>query len=385
MVKNKNIIILVHELSANPIVRAYPLAQYLRELGHSVTIAGLISKGKELYQPYKNIDIEVFKVETEPGILNFLKKARVLINKCSNYDMVYACKPLVTTFGIGLICKLLNKRQMLFLDVEDYELVYYHDDKNNYIQKIFNRYFRGFNKPNHIRNLKFLHRFRKKVDGTTVSSELLKNIYGGIKIFHGPNEKLFFPKNSSYAQKIRQQINIPEDRPVLLFAGFPHKHKGLDSLVSIIQKSTHRPFLLTAGPDYNYSYSSIGDILDSTQYKYLGIIPNEKMPDILSACDVVPILQMKSIYTEAQLPGKLIEALCMEKIVVANSVGDLSKILDDRCGIIVEDTDQNLLETFNEVFENLELLKKEIGSNARNKFLRNFSKKANVNSLKQIL
>mgnify|MGYP001548005605 FL=1 len=44
----------VHELSGNPIVRAYPIAKAIEYLGHEVEVLGLTYNTDKIYEPYKN-------------------------------------------------------------------------------------------------------------------------------------------------------------------------------------------------------------------------------------------------------------------------------------------------------------------------------------------
>jgi len=55
--------------------------------------------------------------------------------------------------------------------------------------------------------------------------------------------------------------------------------------------------------------------------------PNAQMPEVLAAVDIVPVLQQKTPYTQAQVPAKPLEAMAMEKAVIATPVSDLEALL----------------------------------------------------------
>jgi glycosyltransferase involved in cell wall biosynthesis len=66
----------------------------------------------------------------------------------------------------------------------------------------------------------------------------------------------------------------------------------------------------------------------------LGPRPHREMPLFLAAADVVAVPQRRSRTTEAQIPGKLFEAMAMGCPILATAVSDLPEILEG-CGKVV--------------------------------------------------
>jgi len=376
---NNRASLIVHNLSSNPIVRAIPFAKYLNNLGYEVKIIGFSIGSKTIYKPYKNSKFKIVNIKIDIGLLSFLKNFNKLYNEIGNPKLIYCFKPLMTTFLFGLLKKIKSK-SILMLDVEDFELHTVKEDS-----KFINRYIRGWNKPNHIRNLKILNYFTKYADGITVSSKFLFEKYGGLIVRHGPDEKIFNPLNFDPIEN-KKKYNLPENKILILFAGYPHIHKGIDDLKEIITRLDNNCVLVLAGPDLENRFSKIKKILKQ-KCIYLGEIDNYNMPGLLSAVDIIPILQKSSLYTKAQLPAKLIEAMAMSKVIISNDVGDSNSLLSSNRGVVLKEnlSINKKVDIFKNVIKNIDFYKKNHGINSRKYFIKECSIKKNSIKLKSII
>jgi glycosyltransferase involved in cell wall biosynthesis len=59
----------------------------------------------------------------------------------------------------------------------------------------------------------------------------------------------------------------------------------------------------------------------------LGYVARADMPAVLAAVDAAPVPQVRTSFTESQVPAKLLDAMAMAKPVVASRVGDIAEIL----------------------------------------------------------
>ena len=119
--------------------------------------------------------------------------------------------------------------------------------------------------------------------------------YGGIKLYHGADTEVFNPKKFN-KQLLREKWGIPRDRKIILFAGTPRPHKGLDDLIralNIIDLDGNVNLLIVGGSiegsiDFNLYESNKKRII------YLGYQPHALMPEILHLSDLV-VLPQKDI------------------------------------------------------------------------------------------
>ncbi len=109
--------VLTPSMSSNCLGRAYLLAKILQRR-YEVEIVGLVL-GSGIWGPIADLDdvkLRFVKVGKAPISYWQLKK---LLGEVTG-DIVYASKPLFTSFGIGLLKKLSDKKPLI-LDIDDWE------------------------------------------------------------------------------------------------------------------------------------------------------------------------------------------------------------------------------------------------------------------------
>ncbi|MFM1942299.1 MAG: hypothetical protein RI897_1281 [Verrucomicrobiota bacterium] len=124
-------------------------------------------------------------------------------------------------------------------------------------------------------------------------------------------------------------FGLPPVMPLVVFAGTPWPHKGLDLLLEAIGGLGESVGLVLCGdrehPMFRRAKQELGD-----RCFLVGFLPNDRMPHFLTAGDIVPVFQKRLPYAEAQLPAKMLEAMAMEKAVIASDVADCAEILGAR-------------------------------------------------------
>ena len=96
------------------------------------------------------------------------------------------------------------------------------------------------------------------------------------------------------------------------------------------------------------------------------------MPEILKLADLVILPQRNTAIAEAQVPGKVFEAMAMAKPIIATTVSDLPEILDG-CGWIVEpENPGQLAQTIQYVLDNPKEAE-EMGQKARQRCIEKYS------------
>lgn len=355
----------VHDLSHNPIVRAYPIAKAIQNLGHEVEVLGFTYNTDKIYEPYKT-EFEYKTIRTYLDIrwviINSWKLARLATG-----DVVYAFKPLWGTFFPALIYSGFGIKRRLILDAEDNEL-WDPFIGNGWKELKKSKYY----PINPVYN-KMLHPFTFLVKRKTVACTNLQKRYGGIIVLHGPQAEKYNPDNYRTVKELRLKFHLPENAPLLLFAGRPVYYNGLDSIVkTLLHAQAIDWHLVLAGDNENEAFMYAKDQLKERCH-LLGFIPNSEMPEILKMCDVAPVIQTPIPSTEYQMPAKMLEAMAIAKGIITTDVSDMKKIIGTKNGWIIPygniNEFANLLKSIQSNTSELILR----GNNAREYFLQNAS------------
>ncbi len=355
----------VHHLSSNPIVRAYPFAKALQNMGYEVEILGLTYYSEEVYKPYR--DQFEFKTIHSYDDIRWVIINGIKLSKLATGDIAYVFKPLWGTFWPGLLYSFFGLRKRLILDAEDNEL--WDCMIGNGLAALKSS---KFYPVNPVYN-KVLHPFTWLVRKKTIVCSQLQKRYGGKIILHGPDAVKFNPDIFDTPNEIRLRYSIPTDVPMLVFAGKPVYYNGLPTLVEILKMNLAEDWhLLLVGNSNETIFQDAKKQLGSRCH-LLGFVNNELMPEVIHMADVVPILQSNIPSTNMQIPAKLLEAMAMAKAVLATDVSDLKFILSDDAGWIVDiDNKVGIAKLLNELGKDRAEMKRR-GFNARNFYLNNAS------------
>ena len=348
--------ILTPDLSSNCLGRAYLLAKILQ--GHyEVEIIGPIF-GDGIWEPVANDKNITYKSVKISGRLKPYWQIGKLIKKIDG-DVIYASKPLLTSFGIGLWKKFISKKPLI-LDIDDWQrgLV-----KENYNGLSIYRRFRFIASStlyfyntgsywNNLINEKLIH----FADEITVSNNFVEKKFGGTIIWHARDIDIFNPEK--YNKKLlREKYEISDSKKIVMFFGTPRVHKGVEILINAMNMIKNKNivlFIVGIGDNDNYGKKLTKTAKDmlGDKYKGFGIQPFEIIPEFLAIADVVVIPQKRNFATIGQVPAKVFDAMAMAKPIIATNVSDLPEILDG-CGWIVEpENPEQLAQTIKYVLDN---------------------------------
>jgi glycosyltransferase involved in cell wall biosynthesis len=366
--------LVVLDLSSNAVVRVQPIAKVLQRR-FDIDVLGL-SFGDGVLEAYR----DEFAYKVLPGA-DFLRGFASLkdLYRCVRGDVVYVFKPQLTTFGVGLLARALDHRPLL-LDVDDFETVLlYKNTRVGARLRLRRQYFleqmllKDWLNPRALRYQYIMEKFVHCADQITVASRFLQNRYGGIRLPHAVDVDFFDPARYD-GQQLRDELGIGRDQRVILFAGTPRPHKGLDLLAEAVSRlaAEYCLLLMIVG---NFK----GDPLVSRlEDRYKGLLlsiesqPHQRMPLFLAAADFVALPQQDNWIARAQVPVKLSEAMAMSKPIVASAVSDMPEMLDD-CGLVFEAGDvDTLTEQIRRLCQDAGLAE-ELGRKAREKCLREYS------------
>ncbi|HEU4557067.1 MAG TPA: glycosyltransferase family 4 protein [Longimicrobium sp.] len=310
----------VHDLAANPIVRASPLAQAL-ERDFRVEMVGLLLSGEAVYAPFR--ERYTFRtLRSRPGLAPVLAAAPRLARMAMG-DVLYACKPLFSTLLPAVLAARGGARPLL-LDVEDDEWASTAVDipasgARGVLQRLADT---------HGVKARLAHPLARRAAAVTVSTRALQRRHGGVLVRHGPDAALFDPARPGVEGRdaVRCRLGLPAGRRIALFAGRPRPQKGWATLLDALELPAAAGWdLALAGPAGAMEREAARRL--GRRFHALGLVGNDQMPGLLAAADAVPVPQRDEPFTRGQLPAKALEAMAMAVPVVATAVGDLPEIL----------------------------------------------------------
>lgn len=171
------------DFSGNSIGRTALIADILSEFCE-IYIIGLASS-TDIWSPVKeklkDFHHFCFKSKFRNLTLSLLKNMKNLLAKVISIqpDVIYAFKPLPTSYGLGLLYKLKESRIPLMLDIDDWELGLALDA--------------GWKIPISLLTTSFMENLIRFSDTITVSSYFLKHRFGGYYLPHVVDTNLYDP------------------------------------------------------------------------------------------------------------------------------------------------------------------------------------------------
>jgi len=368
--------ILTPDLSHNCLGRAYLLAKILQR-HYEVEIIGPMF-GDEIWEPVVNDKSIKYKFVKISGRFKAYWQIGKLIKEIDG-DIIYASKPLFSSFGIGLLKKVLKKIPLI-LDIDDWQMGFV---RENYSRLSIYQRFRFiasstlyfYNSSSYWNNL-FCEKLTHIADEVTISNNFLKKRFGGTIVWHGRDTDAFNPGKFD-KNLIREKYQIERTKKIVMFFGTPRAYKGIGNLIDAINLVRNQKIILyiigiADGDKYCEKLIEYAKKLLGNRFKGFGIQLFENIPEFLAIADVVVIPQKRNFATIGQVPAKVFDAMAMGKPIIATNVSDLPEILDG-CGWIVEpEKPEELAKTIQYVLDNPKEAG-EIGWKARQKCIDKYS------------
>ena len=380
--------ILTPDFSSNALGRAYLLAQLISKFCE-VEIVGP-AMDNYIWNPLLDQTTIPFKVIKWNSLFSIKE-----IFSAIDGDIIYVSKPLITSFGVGLLYQKKYKIPLI-LDIDDWELGFALDNFKS-IKGLFYLVPHKFNRYHSLISCFILEKITEAIKEEiqiTVSNSFLQKKFGGTIIWHTRDEDIFDPKKYN-SSDIRRDLKIQEDKIVVMFIGTPRPYKGVIELILSIYNSKelrNNPEIMIViggiGEDhYSKQVVQLGKKLLGDKVLFMRNIPFKELPRILSTCDIYVIPQKRTYSTFGQMPAKLFDAMAMGKTIISTDVSDIPRILD-KVGIVVP-SDETLLkkELSNAILYLIDNPKeiKRLGKKARTKFIKQYGFKAMGKRLKIIL
>jgi len=341
--------------------------------------------GDGIWKPFRKLtDVEYKFVKVKGKLFPYLK-LQELARKISG-DIIYASKPLFTSFLIGLM-ESKKRRNHLILDIDDWELGFVQESlgRLNLLDRLMTLGYSAIfpYKIGSYWNRFFCEKLVPLADEITVSNSFLRNKFGGIIVWQGRDKNTFNPRKFK-KELLREKYDLDRSKKIVIFSGTPRPYKGVDDLikaVSLIRDPNILLLVVGVGKDeYSQKLIRVGNQLLGKKFMALALQSFEKVPELLALSDVVVIPQKLSSSTIGQVPAKVFDAMAMAKPTISTAVSDLPEILDE-CGWIVKPTNsKQLADVIHYVINNSEEAEK-MGWKARQKFVEKYSWDAMADTL----
>ena len=208
------------------------------------------------------------------------------------------------------------------------------------------------------------------------------------------NSKIVYLPNSTeiFYQKVdikdKYQKLMPEDGPILMFAGNIGEAQGFDTIIksaSYLNASGVKVnwVILGDGRQRKSIEKKINDLGLKKLFFFLGSYPSEEMPDFFACADALLVTLKKSSIFSRTIPNKIQSYMACSKPIIANIDGEGGRvILEAECGLVSPSEDFIKLSKSIITFLKLSSDKKEMmGSNAKLYFKAEFEREKQINNI----
>ncbi len=349
-------------MSTNSVGRAYILGKVLTK-HHDIEIIGPMF-ATNVWPPIDQTELN-YRAIPAKSLPHFLKSAALVIKNIKG-DVIYALKPLSSSFGLSLISKSFHQRPIV-LDIDDWEIGFVKWNMAHTPIKTL----ASIHNPNWLGWTILLDKLIQLADRITTSGEFLTKKYGGYFVPHGRDVNFLDPSRFD-SVALRKELGFGNEK-IILFLGTPKPHKGIKELVEAVNLVPDKGLkILLVGAEMNDPF--VRSLVERNQdiFEVVGMRPLSERPRWLAIADVVVLPQQASTATIGQVPAKLFDAMAMAKPIVATAVSDIPSILD-RCGLVVPAGDVEALASKISYIINQPQEALLLGTFARDKCIREYS------------
>jgi glycosyltransferase involved in cell wall biosynthesis len=314
------------DFSHNCLGRALVLAELVKE-EYRVKIIGPALK-QIVWGPALPAPAKVEYKYIPSGKAGFYFKTARQLAQSADGDIVIISKAVLPSLYMTALIPGLRKKTVI-ADIDDWELGFELDRFKN--SSIVSRLKALVN----IFKLVFCEMAARRIRCRIVSNTFLQRKFGGDIIPHVRDTGRFDPALYD-AKRAKERYGIPIDKSIIMFMGTPRMHKGLSELTEAFKKAeAGNAVLVLAGFDLaDRQQKQLHDELKGKLEEKCLILPQqpfEKIPELLSAADIIVIPQQNTLSSVGQIPAKLFDAMAMAKPVIASRINDIPEILKD-CG-----------------------------------------------------
>ncbi len=339
------------DLSGGGTTRVYLVANALQQLGCQVTVVGA-QFAEQLYPvPPANLTVNAVPAKRS---LQYLANLKQLLGQIQG-DVIYAIKPRPTSFGTALLKRITAHPPVrpVLVDIDDWEMSWVSNYRPSFKQvaRDILKPDGALHNPEHPLYLEWMEKLVAKADGVTVTTQFLKQRFGGHYLPNSKDTDIFNPADYDSAAS-RQKYGLAPYR-VLMFPGTARPHKGLeDVLIALDQLNQPDLRLVIVGGRKPDSYET--DLFERWG-QWLIKLPRfsiNEMAEVVSAAHMVVVPQRDQSTAKAQFPLKLTDGMAMAKPILSTRVGDIPEILGDTGYLVDPESPDQIADQLTHIFQN---------------------------------
>jgi glycosyltransferase involved in cell wall biosynthesis len=365
--------LLCFDLSNNSLGRAALLARALAR-SHEVELIGPAKRGS-IWYPLKDLDLKIksFPWKRYPA---FIPTVRRMLRAIDG-DVVIACKPMPTSFGVGLLKKWTSGKPLL-VDIDDWEVgFFYHTGFWGKVGRFLN-----FSNPNGLPHTWLMEKLVHVADAITVSNRFLQNRFSGTLLYHCRDTSLLDPDKFD-TDRAKENLGLA-GKKVVMFLGTPRAHKGVDDLIEAMhQLDRSDACLVIIGAEKGFGDRN-EKMVEENKLVILPMIPFKDLPEHLAAADVIVIPQRKTSDTVGQMPAKIFDAMAMAKPIVSTRVSDIPEVLGDSGYLVEPGNISQLAQAMDHIFDHPKEAQAK-GKKARQRCIAHYDIKGMENKLLELV
>jgi glycosyltransferase involved in cell wall biosynthesis/SAM-dependent methyltransferase len=359
---------------------AFFLADFLRR-NHDVEVIGPTFMGTEILAPIRaaGIPIRSFPGTNLPHLVDDVDAFVSSIEA----DVIYASKPRLPAFLIAMALKERTGAPVL-MHVDDFELGFVSASEGISLDELERRRsLPDFSNPYRRTWVQACDSLIRGADAVTVSGDELQRRYGGTLVTQARDETLFDP-DLFVRENVRAQYGYGDEDRVVLFLGYPRRHKGVLEIAEAVAETDDPHIKLCIVGSFNEPLlrRQIAG-LDRKRIKLVDARPVSEVPRLMTLGDLVCLPQDTATeYALYQTPMKLTEALAMGVPVLARETASLASFVDR--GLIRKMTDGPLSEQITAAFAAPDELR-EMARRGREFFLSDLSYAAALQTVENLV
>ncbi len=377
---NLKVSVIAPDLSGGGTTRVYLVANALQQLGCDVTVVG--AQFSEQLYPVPPANLKVCSVPASRS-LKYLASLKQLLPQIQG-DVIYAIKPRPTSFGTALLKKIMTRRPVL-VDIDDWEMswVGHYRPSIKQVARDVLKSDGALRNPEHPLYLEWMENWVAKADGVTVTTQFLKQRFGGHYLPNSKDTKIFDPADYDAAAS-REKYGLAAYR-VLMFPGTARPHKGLEDVLIALDQLAQRDLrLVIVGGRKPDSYET--DLFERWG-QWLVKLPRfsiDEMAEVVSAAHVVVVPQRDQATAKAQFPLKLTDGMAMAKPILSTRVGDISEILGDTGYLVDPESPDQIASQLTQIFQDYPAATQK-GQQARQRCIKCYSTATMATRLQTVL
>ena len=249
-------------------------------------MVGALGRNEEIY-PQPPAGITVIPVTAAPMARRAYETQRAVRG-----DLIYAIKPRVSSFGIGLWC---HGRRGLWLDIDDRETEFRAEyDATHHVswRRRARRQFKRARNLDDASYTRWMEELTGRASVVTANTRLLCDEFGAVYVPSAKDTALFDPARFD-ADACRRQLGL-EGMRVIMFPGTPRAHKGIEDVLEALELSNwpDARLVLVGGREVGHKYAqSLGERYGQWIGVQLPAVATDDMPAVVAAAHVVMVPQ----------------------------------------------------------------------------------------------